>query len=378
MSTINVKVVKLELAPHINAERLEVATVGGAGGFTAVVGKGEFQTGDLAIFVPPDSVVPANIQEFLATKKKITVKEGRIRCTRVRGTFSDGLCLVPKDWLPENLVSEDKDVTEFLGITKYEPPPPRTNALKSKGINHHYQNENFKKYTDIENFKKYPKTFNEGEEVVATIKYHGSNWRACIVKRPASSFTWVEKVKSFFGFKVDSSEYLVGSHNTIRKQAKKATTVEDVFCKVANNYNVKALLDGLKEDLADKDADVSIYGEVIGPGIQTGYTYGVPEGQHELRIFDIMVNGQYLNWDEVVEYCEEFNLPLVEVVYRGPWSLDITKFSEAVDEYNGQKHTREGIVIKPIKERKDLHNSRAILKYVSETFRLDKKNSEHH
>ncbi len=382
MSTINVKVVRLNIEPHPLADKLEIATIGGAGGFTAVVGKGQFKDNDLGLFIPENSVVPQKIQDFLATSQKITVKGGRIRCAKIRGVFSDGLCLTPSEWLPAELIQDNQDVTEYLGITKYEPPPPSNKGfgIKSKGVNYNYTNVNFKEYTDIENFKKHPRTFKDGEEVVATIKYHGSNWRAAIVTRPSSSFTWFEKIKRFFGFKVDSMEYLVGSHYRIKRKGKKAKVVEDKFIELAQRYNIESMLRQLQKDFKcnNNDPEIAIYGELIGPGVQTGYNYGLAEGTNDIKIFDIMVDGKYVDFDVMRRICADHSLPIVECVYRGPWNLDITKLAEAVDEYNGHKHVREGIVIRPVLERRDTRSGRVILKYISETFRLDKTNSEYH
>ena len=121
--------------------------------------------------------------------------------------------------------------------------------------------------------------------------------------------------------------------------------------------------------------EIAIYGELIGPSIQKNYEYGLEE--HELRIFDVSVNGHYLNWDDLVKLCVEYNLPLVEQVYRGPWNLELIKLAEAVDEYGGKKYTREGVVIKPVKERK-AKLGRVVLKFISEKFRLNKENTGWH
>jgi RNA ligase (TIGR02306 family) len=374
MSTLEVKVVRLKIENHPNADRLQIGKVIGTE-YIVVVGKGQFYDGDPAIFIPEDAVVPQNIQDYLATSQKITINGGRIRCSKIRGIFSDGLCLTPSQWLPSKLIFEGSDVKEHLGITKYEPPPQHQQGMaRSKGINHNYTNENFKRYTDIDNFKKYSKVFQEGEIVVITKKYHGSNWRASIVKKPKSSLNFLDRLLGFLGIK-KNTEYLVGSHNTIRKQAKKAPEIEDVYHEVANKYSVEKKLKELHNIIKK---DIIIYGEVIGTGIQKGYEYGIEKGEHQLRIFDVMIDGKYLSWGELVGFCVSHHLPIVEVVYAGPWNMELTKFAEAVDEYNGKKYVREGVVIKPIMERRDPRVGRVILKYVSETFRLDKQNTSFH
>lgn len=375
MSELEVKVVRLKIEAHPNADRLQIGKVVGSE-YSVVVGKDQFKDDDLAILVLEDSVVPPNIQDYLATTQKIAVNGGRIRCSKIRGYFSDGLCLTPSQWLPPELVFEGSDVKEKLGITKYEPPEQHQQGMpRSKGINHNYVNENFKRYTSIDNFKKYSRVLQDGEEVVITKKFHGSNHRAGIVSRPKGSITLLEKVKNFFGLKVDMAEYLVGSHNTIRQRARKAEQVEDVYRAVADKYNMKSVLSKLHDKY---NQDIIIFSELVGKNVQVGYDYGVPESTHELRVFDIMFDGYYLNWDDVVAICSNYNLPMVDVVYRGAWDISLTKHAEAIDEYNGKKYVREGIVIKPTAERKDPRVGRVILKYISETFRLDKKNSGFH
>jgi RNA ligase (TIGR02306 family) len=279
----------------------------------------------------------------------------------------------------EIILVEGKDVTELLGIIKYEPQPVQgfSNGLKSKGINYHYKNENFKHYTDIDNIKKNLNEFQSGEEVVATVKFHGSNMRAGFVARLAKSFTTWERIKRAIRLKVDEREELVGSHNTIRKPGKKGTPIEDTFHKVNAKYN----LTGIARDISTEsfqDKDVILFCELIGKGIQKGYEYGCEEGDFEIRIFDIMIDGSYIDRVMFEHMCALYDLPIADVVYRGPWSLDVLRLAEGIDEYNGKKYVREGIVIKPTSERKDRHNGRAIYKAINPAYLLDKQNSDFH
>jgi len=55
-NTSEVNVVKIEeVTPHPNADKLELTMVGG---YQMVIGKGQFKTGDLAVFIQSDCVVP--------------------------------------------------------------------------------------------------------------------------------------------------------------------------------------------------------------------------------------------------------------------------------------------------------------------------------
>ncbi|MFA5024186.1 MAG: RNA ligase family protein [Patescibacteria group bacterium] len=372
MSTLEVKIVKLDVLPHPNADKLCIAEIGGPLGYHSIIGKDQFVSGDLAIYIPPDSIIPEKIESFLAATSKIEIHDHRIRCTKIRSVFSEGLCLSPKDWLDSSKITEGNDVTEVLGIKKYEPPAPGARLGGVKGINHNYQNDNFKRYTDIENIKKYTRELQIGEEVVVTKKLHGTNSRFGYVLRPEKSFSRWEKIKRFFGWDVPIREELVGSHNTIRKKNKQY--ISDVYWKVNDRYKLTSIAKQLQFGMAD----VIIFGEIIGPRVQEGYSYGIQEGQHEVRIFDIMVNGKYVDWDCLRVCCKEFNLPMVESVYRGPWDLDVVKLASGIDEYDGKKFVREGIVIKPTIERPDKHFNRAIYKSISPEFALDKKNTSFH
>lgn len=392
MSTINVKVVPVDIQPHPDADRLEIAQIGGMGGFACVVGLGQFKTGDLAIYVPPDSVVPDNIRTHLE-KNKITIKGGRIRPAKIRGILSEGLCLSPGQWLEEKDIIEDNDVTELLGVTKYIPPPPRGGGIfrSARGINIHYNNTDFPKYTSIENIKKHPKVLGEGERVVATVKTHGTNFRCGWADKPVYKKSLWRKIKDLFrsgpppAVDTDAQEFLVGSHNKIRFAKEGAEIANDLYWRAALKYNLKEAAINMAEIVSvveGKDSlaphNIVIYAEIIGPGIQKGYEYGIDQGDIEIRVFDISFRGQFLSWNDVKFLCIDNKLPHAEEVYDGPWSLEVTKLAEETDEYNGRRYTREGVVIKPIPERWDSKCGRVIFKAINPKYLLDKTNTEHH
>lgn len=390
MSTIIVEIVKVEILEHPNGDRLEIAQIGGKGGFKCVVTKGEFKTGDLVIFVPPDAVLPENILKYQQEHKKISIPGGRVREVKVRGVLSEGLCLDPKQWLDEKDIYKAHDVTEKLGITKYEPPPPPSGSIlrSGKGINFNYINNNFKKYYCVEKFKKCPGVMSElGQDVVITVKFHGANWRAAIVKKIVRKKTLWENIKGWF-IKEDPQEFLVGSHDKIKKPSAKSLEYGDYYntdtwWRMAKKYDIENVVRQISENerlTSDRNRrpDVAIYGEVIGPGVQKGYAYGVEKGELELRIFDIMIDGQYCDWDKVVHLCNCFNLPVADELYRGPWSLDLVKMAQAVDTYDGKKCNREGVVIRPLKESWHPKCGRVILKCLNPDYLLDKTNTCFH
>lgn len=125
----------LEVKNHPNADRLDIIKVLG---YDAIVGRDSYKVGDIVIFIQPDSILPADLawaQEFLRYTSR-----GRLRAVRLRGEWSMGLVIGPatlKGILDEiDLETAEAegfghDVTDLLGVTKYEPALPKN--LQAKG-----------------------------------------------------------------------------------------------------------------------------------------------------------------------------------------------------------------------------------------------------
>jgi len=383
MSKLEVKVTGVfNLLKHPNADKLEIAEVGGKGGYVSVVGKDQFKPGDFMIYVPVDAVLPDTVSKKLQENSKITIGP-RIRTARIRGVLSQGLCLKAAEWLSPDQILESTDVSEILGIKKYQPPEPEFKGFAGRGISISYQNENFDKYTDVEHFAKFPSSIKEGTPVVATVKYHGTNFRAGLVRKPfykdSPFLRLVKKIGYFFGITASQHEFLVGSHNTIRKVSKTLGVlgVDDLYWKIALKYNVQKVCE--QEMTTNIEIDnIIIYGEIVGPGIQKGYSYGIEPGDHQLVIFDIKVNGRYLSWPKVVELATKYGLIYTTVAFSGPFDAKVLDLAEAIDVYSGQEHIREGLVIRPIEESYDVCLGRVILKRVSAAYLMDSSNSDFH
>lgn len=155
-----------EIRPIPEADAIECAVVGG---WTVVVRKGEFKVGDLAIYIEIDSWVPHTIAPFLSKGHEPREYEGvigeRLKTAKLRGQISQGLLLpVEQEYIhdeddvdyeelafiiskPGKLneatgivesstfirVSEGQDVSEFLGIIKWDAPIPAQLAGQVKG-----------------------------------------------------------------------------------------------------------------------------------------------------------------------------------------------------------------------------------------------------
>jgi hypothetical protein len=104
------------------------------------------------------------------------------------------------------------------------------------------------------------------------------------------------------------------------------------------------------EALITRVPDIAIQAEVLGPSVGAA-VHNVYKLQYtEMRIFDILVDGKYLPYDEMVKVVADLGLGhiLVPLVYRGPVlpKDQMVAFSNGVSMLNPEA-LREGLVWKP-------------------------------
>jgi RNA ligase (TIGR02306 family) len=217
----------------------------------------------------------------------------------------------------------------------------------------------FTKYTDIQHYWRYPNVFEGDEDVVVTEKIHSTNSRVGVL---FESGEWV---------------YAAGSHKVRWEEAKET----ERYWKPLRTAGMLSML----AELCGECADVIVYGEIFGSSVQD-LDYGF-EGDEGYRVFDIKVNGVFLDWADVQAHCLKHDVLTVPVLYRGPWVC----VGQVLDEYASGLTSvgtpkrkfkgREGIVIKPTLERQTnmiggrFNAQRAILKHVSADY-LDRKGAQ--
>lgn len=124
-----------EVKPIPDADRIEAVRVDG---WWVVVAKGEHQEGDSVVYLEVDSWVPSAIApQSLAKDGKWRVYNGvegeRLRTVRLRKQLSQGLVL-PLSVLPEDVGKEiGTDVSEALGVQKWEAPDDSPKHADAKG-----------------------------------------------------------------------------------------------------------------------------------------------------------------------------------------------------------------------------------------------------
>jgi len=333
MSSLIVPVALIEkITPHSNADALELAHVLG---WQLVVKKGEYQVGDKIVYFPIDTVLTDEWSEKFGVTKYLSKQ--RIRCARLRGEPSFGLAVKPDDerW------QVGENVADYYQAMKYE-PPVRPNAGDAE-----WDHPLFFEYTEIENMRNFPTIFDEGENVVLTEKIHGTSCRVGMVE----------------------NELMAGSKAVRRKRPIDSRFAASTYWYPLTLESVRKLV----EELGSSHQQVILFGEVYGSKIQS-FHYGL-KGMLGFRAFDLFIDGSYLGWQEFVTVCATYGVETVPVVASLPFNLgEIKRYSEGKTLLMQQgPHVREGVVVRPLKERTHPKVGRVILKYVSDSYLFGEK-----
>lgn len=332
-----------KILPHTNSDNLELAIVQG---WQCVVKKGEFKEGQWIVYCEIDSILPQTPwSEFL---RRLNF---RIKTIKLRGELSQGLVL-PMNVLPEQgivskdgvvginyAIGEDEDVTEVLGVTKYEPPVPANLGGDSKGL--------FPSFI--------PKTDETRIQSMAWLleKYEGVPFYIT-EKNEGSSATFYWKDGAFG----------VCSRNMELKETE------------GNSFWAFARETNMEERLRTLNRNVAIQGELIGNGIQ-GNIYGLKGRTVKFfNVFDIDER-RYLDFEEFKYMIEKWlgyeTVPVLEVnhILRN----DLEFYIKDADGMKSQLADvlAEGKVYRPMKEIHDPKIGRVSFKVINNTYLLGEK-----
>ena len=303
-----------EILPIEGADRIELAIVDS---WKVVVSKG-LTVGDKVCYCEIDSFLPIKPEfEFLRKscyKKLADGSEGfRLKTVRLRGQISQGLC-IPLNELPQlaqNQVGED--VSEILGITKWEPSIAVSFSGDAKG-----SFPVFLKKTDEERIQNLTRDYQEyltsGKQFYATEKLDGSSAT----------------------FYLRDGEFGVCSRNLELKESE-----NNSFWKVAKNLNIK-------EKLKTLPFNACLQGELIGEGIQ-GNPYKI-QGQ-DVRFFNLfnIDTYEYLSIEELSKFCQGVDLLIVpNYDFALPQTIDELLLIADGKSVLNREMDREGLVIRSI------------------------------
>ena len=346
MSSIKVEVTQVsQLRRHPNADALDLVTVGG---WQMCVKRDTYKDGDLVVYFEPGTVLPVEVADRFGVKNylssKIDINGQRVLVVhrvKLRGEPSFGLVVPPKPGMQLG-----QDVAAFYGAVKFYPP------AKTKAGDAEADHARFFAYTDIENMRSYPTVIADGEEVVATEKIHGTNCRVGFVREEMDG--------------VAKKLLVAGSRTLRRKEPAPEEWRGNAYWLPHTVPGVQSLFEEL---YAAGEGSATLYGEVYGKGIQS-YAYG--ENVQRFRAFDLSVNGRYLDYEKYAELCQRHGIEMAPLVYRGPFSLAQIKALSDGPSLVGGTHGREGVVVRPLREREDPQVGRVILKYVGDMYLFGK------
>ena len=310
-------------------DRVELAHIGG---WTVVVGKGEFQIGDPAIYFEIDSklpeVEPFTNMEFLAKKKY------KVKTQKMCKSISQGLLMSAANFGWEAITNVDNmgsyvAIKDSNNVYHYNTDESRF-LTQQLGITYAIEEDNKRKASSVDKYKKmaqrngklfshqpfrwlmrrewgkkilflffgkkrdkksgWPawvsKTDEERVENISYILKNKSEWIAT-EKIDGTSTTFTLKRGSF----LHPEEFYICSRNVVfDKPDKKCFYETNVYTEIAEKYFIYDRMKKLLKDKAFEDCDwITIQGETYGAGIQKR-DYHAPSGEHYFMAFNFITS----------------------------------------------------------------------------------------
>ena len=274
----------VDVKPIEGADNIEVARVRD---WHVVVRKNEFRVGDTCVYFEIDTMLPVEDTrfEFLANRGVKTNNNGFkghvLKTIKLRGTVSQGLVLPIAEFPELRGMSIGQDVTDKLGVQKWEPPMefipfnPSTAKPRPQFV---------------------PKT---DEERIQNVGY--------LVDAMNSQWTVTEKID---GTSVSAYWHPVLGIGVCSRNYEVADEDGNLYWDIVKKYDLHA---HMASEWPDKT--VVIQGELYGPKVQ-GNPLGVPTRQ--LAVFNVIVDGAYLPMDEWPEWV----VPVPQVMMPIPDSVE--------------------------------------------------------
>jgi RNA ligase (TIGR02306 family) len=363
-----VRVEKVE--KHPDADALDVCTV--LGDYPVITKRGEYKVGDLAGYIPIDTIVPDDYYFYFLCPKayeKYEDEQGQvqhrqlgpkfpigsvpekyriIKAKKLRGTFSMGL-LVPRHEIfyadPYLKVEPGLSIVDFLELKKWEEEnEENVPSVKTKGKNAEQAPVGWSiPHYDIKSVRKYLSCVENEQDVILTEKLDGSN----------------------AGFCYDGQRLVVKSRNFYKKRDE-----EDMWWDAAFRYDLETKL--------AKYPMLVFFAECVGQVKGFRYDAEIKNGKllTKLYFFDIWDTKtmRFLDYDKFACICADVGLETTPLIYRGVWLGKESMYAMAEKQTAlGGKHIAEGWVLSLGHERYEPRlDSRCKLKYISEQYNLSK------
>lgn len=327
-----------DINPIVGADKIELCTVDG---WKVVVAKDvNHKIGDLVIYCEVDSFLPIREEfEFLrksSYKKMADGSEGfRLRTIRLKGQISQGLILPltilegdgemkigvsSQPWGDQLqlgpydnalVLEEGVDVTELLGIIKYEPPVPAELSGVVKG--------NFPSFISKTDETR-AQNLSDNYELLRKDKYYVTE------KLDGSSTTYY----------INNGEFGVCSRNL------------DLERSETNSMWKFAINNDIENKLRSLNRNIAIQGEIIGEGIQGNPYKIIGQKVYFFNVFDID-HHQRVELTEFIEILNKLELkhvPILEMDFELPDTVDDLLLYADGESVLNNNTIREGVVIR--------------------------------
>ncbi len=323
--------------PIPNADSIEVAKILG---WNVVIKKDQFKVGDNIVYCEVDSILPERHEfDFLKDRNY------RIRTIKLRGQVSQGICF-SIDILPKSNIDAvwqvGTDVTDIIGVTKYEKPIPIQLKGKIRG--------NFPRFipkTDEMRIQAVPDVLerNKGKEFYVTEKLDGTSMTVFYDKETGLH---------------------VCSRNLDMAPDHEHKWNESAYWVAAGKFNL--------EEICKTLGNVALQGELIGPNIQEN-KYKLKDLQYRIySVYDIE-NQKYFAVDDWYDQLNDIGVndsmkvPIVNhSLFLDHTVEDLVEMSKGNSVLSGVK--REGIVIRSVVEDTDFELGRLSFKAINPDFLL--------
>jgi hypothetical protein len=336
------KIASLEQIP--NADAIEKATVLG---WQLVVKKGEFNIGDLCVYCEIDSLLPEKHEfEFLRDRKF------RIKTIKLRGQVSQGICF-PLSILPIGVqIIEGNDVTEILGIQKWEPYQDEQSMSKQTGkiMYPKWMPHFIQKF--IHRFEFVRKHYREhsGQKSFPSLIPKTDETRVQVLQPLLDKY---KKTSCYVTEKIDGSSITVyqinGKFGVCSRNIDLKRDLSDKYWKTVLEHGLER-----KFKTVFKNDNIAIQGELIGPGIQ-GNKYALNE--LDIYFFNVFYvkTFKYGGLYDLISVCNalgEKHVPILDINYTLSNSIpNLVELSKGRSMLNDT--LREGVVIRPIIDMED-------------------------
>lgn len=327
-----------DIKPIPDADRIEVAIVDG---WECVIAKKDgFQVGDKVVYIEVDSIVPEKPEfEFLRDRKF------RVRTIKLKKQISQGLVL-SMSCLPAGKYNLDDDVTDIIGIKKYDPQGEQE-LRNARQVAEKSKNPFVKFLMRFKFFRKFyvkPKKGGFPKWIVKTDEERIQNKTIMfeIEKSNETPFSVTEKI--------DGQSLTLFLERLSKKKFEFGVCSRNLRLKNADNsswWTIAKQIDAenvLKQILGCGDKIV-LQGEILGEGIQ-GNKYEI--SGYDFYAFNLIIDGTKMETKYIKEILEPFGIKTVPIIEEGFMLKDT--IPDMVDYARGQsvlhKCKREGVVIR--------------------------------